>query len=96
MLFRSIALWTALVGGGLGLGLRDHFRSPVQWGSTQWALGYCGCAAMLGILIHARWDFPLEKASILLYFLTLLADGWARPVAEEMAANSAVEESPAA
>jgi hypothetical protein len=51
---------------------------------------------MLGILIHARWDFPLEKASILLYFLTLLADGWARPVAEEMAANSAVEESPAA
>ena len=92
----GIALWTVLVGGGLGLGLRDHFRSPVQWGSTQWALGYCGCAAMLGILIHARWDFPLEKASILLYFLTLLADGWARPVAEEMAANSAVEESPAA
>jgi len=28
--------------------------------------------------VHARWDFPLEKASIVLFFLTLLADGWAR------------------
>ena len=44
----------------------------------QWTLSYCGCAAMVGILVHARWDFPLEKASILLFFLTLLADGWAR------------------
>jgi hypothetical protein len=74
----GFALWAVLLGGGLGLGLRDHFRAPVQWGSTQWALGFCGGAAMLGLLLHAFWDFPLEKASILLYFLTLLADGWAR------------------
>lgn len=74
----GLALWAVLVGGGLGLGLRDHFRAPILWGSTQWTLGFCGCAAMIGILVHALWDFPLEKASILLYFLTLVADGWAR------------------
>ena len=31
---------------------------------------------MLGILVHSLWDFPLEKASIVLFFLTLLADAW--------------------
>jgi hypothetical protein len=71
-------LWAVLIFGGLLRGLRNHFRQPVTWGSMQWTLSYCGCAAMLGILVHARWDFPLEKASILLFFLTLLADGWAR------------------
>lgn len=70
--------WMVLVLGGIGLGLRNHFALPVTWGSVQWTLGFCGCAAMIEILVHARWDFPLEKASILLYFLTLLADGWAR------------------
>lgn len=74
----GITLWGVLVIGGLTRGLGNHFRLPVMWGSTQWVLGFCGCAAMLGILLHAFWDFPLEKASILLYFLTLLADGWAR------------------
>lgn len=71
-------LWLVLIGGGIARGMRDHARLPVGWGSTQWAVGFCGVAAMLGILLHAVWDFPLEKASILLYFLTLLADGWAR------------------
>lgn len=70
--------WAVLMFGGLVRGLRNHFRLPVTWGSMQWTLSYCGCAAMVGILVHARWDFPLEKASILLFFLTLLADGWAR------------------
>ncbi|MBI5801018.1 MAG: O-antigen ligase family protein [Verrucomicrobia bacterium] len=74
----GLALWVWLIGGGLWLGLRDHLRLPALWGSTQWVLGCCGCAAMIGILVHARWDFPLEKPSILLYFLTLVADGWAR------------------
>jgi hypothetical protein len=41
-------------------------------------LGFCGVAAAGGILVHSLWDFPLQKASILLYFLTLVADGWAR------------------
>ena len=72
------ALWAVLILGGLARALQNHFRMPVTWGSTQWVLGFCGCAAMLGILLHALWDFPLEKASILLYFLTLLPDGWAR------------------
>ncbi len=73
----GLALWSALVLGGVACGLRDHFRSPIRWGSTQWVQGFCGCVAMLGILLQARWDFPLEKASIFFYFLTLLADGWA-------------------
>ncbi len=75
----GMALWAVLIGGGLGLGWWEHFRTPVLWGSTQWVMGFCGSAAILGILLHAVWDFPLEKASILLYFLTLVADGWARP-----------------
>ncbi len=74
----GVVPWVVLVLGGLWLALRNHFALPVTWGSVQWTLGFCGCAAMIGILVHARWDFPLEKASILLYFLTLLADGWAR------------------
>lgn len=84
------ALWAVLILGGLARALRNHFRLPVTWGSTQWVLGFCGCAAMIGILLHAFWDFPLEKASIVLYFLTLLADGWARhDEAEESVAPSA-------
>lgn len=87
-------LWLVLIGGGIARGLRDHFRLPVTWGSTQWVLGYCGSAAMLAILLHAFWDFPLEKASILLYFQTLLADGWARgeATAEVRAADNAAQE----
>ncbi len=73
----GLALWTVLIVGGIVRGLHHHFRQPVMWGSTQWVLGFCGCAAMLGMLLHAGWDFPLEKASIILFFLTLLADGWA-------------------
>jgi hypothetical protein len=67
-----------LVGGGLLIGLRDHLRMPNVWGSTQWVLGFCNVAAAAGILTHSLWDFPLQKASILLFFLTLVADGWAR------------------
>lgn len=74
----GLALWAVLIGGGLWLGLWEHFRAPVLWGSTQWALSFCGGCAIIGLLVHALWDFPLEKASILLYFLTLVADGWAR------------------
>ena len=70
-------VWVVLVGGGLVRGLAGHFRSPALPGSTQWMLGFCGCVALLTILVHACWDFPLEKASTLLYFLTLLADAWA-------------------
>ena len=72
----GVTLWAVLIFGGLARALRNHFRLPVMWGSTQWVLGFCGCAAMLGILLHAFWDFPLEKASIVLFFLTLLADAW--------------------
>ena len=84
----GLALWIWLIGGGLWLGLRDHFRMPVLWGSAQWVLSYCGCAAIVGILLHARWDFPLEKASILLYFLTLVADGWSRALQNQATSDS--------
>lgn len=79
------ALWAVLILGGVGRGLREHFRSPVRWGSAQWVQGFCGGVAMLGILLQARWDFPLEMASITLFFLTLLADGW---VAHEAAGEN--------
>ena len=78
-----------LVGGGLFIGLRDHLLMPSVWGSTQWVLGFCNVAAAAGILIHSLWDFPLQKASILLFFLTLVADGWARlSVAEEASGSN--------
>ncbi len=79
----GLMLWSVLVLGGVGRGLRDHFRLPVRWRSTQWVQSFCGCAAMLGILLQARWDFPLEMTSIFFYFLTLLADGWASHAATE-------------
>jgi len=71
------ALWAVLIGGGIARGLRHHFGRPAMWGSTQWTLSFCGVAAVLGILLHAFWDFPLEVASITVFFLTLLADAWA-------------------
>jgi len=74
----GMTLWVLLIGGGLLIGLRDHLRAPIRWGSVQWVLGFCVVAAASGILVHSLWDFPLQKASILLYFLTLVADGWAR------------------
>lgn len=77
------ALWGMLVGGGLWLSLREHYRAIILWGSTQWALSFCGGCAIIGMLVHALWDFPLEIASILLYFLTLVADGWARRLQTE-------------
>ena len=72
------ASWAVLFGGGLGLALWGHFRGPVNWGSSQWTLGYCGAVGMIAIMVHACWDFPLNIPSLLLWFLTLLADGWAR------------------
>ncbi len=88
----GMALWVWLLGGGVWLGLRDHFRQPVIWGSTQWVLGFCACAAMVGTLVHALWDFPLNTVSILLYFQTLVADGWARALAAKEASASAVSD----
>lgn len=84
----GMALWVLLVGGGLFIGLRDHLRMPNVWGSTQWVLGFCNVAAAAGILIHSLWDFPLQKASILLFFLTLVADGWARLTVADEASGS--------
>ncbi len=88
----GMALWVCLFGGGVWLSLRDHFRLPVVWGSTQWVLGFCASAAMLGILVHALWDFPLNTVSILLYFQTLVADGWARALAAKEVFGSAARD----
>lgn len=79
------ALWAVLIGGGWFIALRDHFRSPPIWASTQWALSFAGCVAMGVVLLHAGWDFPLEIPSIQVFFYTLMADGWARlqPIGEE-------------
>jgi hypothetical protein len=71
------ALWAGLIFGGLARGLRAHFRSPVLPASTQWLLGFCSCVGLMIVLVHARWDFPLEVTSTTFYFLTLLADAWA-------------------
>lgn len=90
----GLTLWGLLIGGGLLIGLRDHFRAPIHWGSAQWVLGYCGVAAAGGILVHSLWDFPLQKASILLYFLTLVADGWARLGVSEATAAPTSEAPP--
>lgn len=80
--------WAVLLAGGLGRGLLAHFRQPVRWHSSQWVQSFCGGAALLGILLQARWDFPLEKASTFLFFLTLLADGWAaHPAAGDAVAS---------
>ncbi|PAW76853.1 MAG: hypothetical protein B9S33_20610 [Pedosphaera sp. Tous-C6FEB] len=85
----GMTLWVWLIGGGVWLGLRDHFRQPVVWGSTQWVLSFCACAAMVGTLAHAAWDFPLNTVSTLFYFQTLVADGWARAQATKEISEAA-------
>jgi hypothetical protein len=85
----GMTFWVWLFAGGVWLGFRDHFRVPVLWGSTQWVLGFCAGAATLGMLTHAIWDFPLNTVSTLLYFQTLVADGWARALAGKASPDDA-------
>jgi len=71
--------WTLLVAGGLwrafhAYGQRGRFYSP-----TDRHLILAAILGVLGTLTHALFDFPLQVASIRLFFLLELALCWAAP-----------------
>ena len=63
------ALWAALIVGGIVFGVRRFLRSREL--ETKWLL-FCSLLGIGGILLHALLDFPLQIASIQLYFVVLL------------------------
>jgi O-antigen ligase len=74
-------VWGGLVFGGLGkiwqrvaAAVR---RPPLTGPFWTW---YAVLLALLGVLLHATFDFPLEIDSIRLYVLVFLALGWSREV----------------
>ncbi len=71
--------WALLVGGGLYRGLKTYAQRERFTSRTDRHL-VLGCVlGLLGTLTHSLFDFPLQIASIRLFFLLLLALCWASP-----------------
>jgi O-antigen ligase len=71
--------WTLLVFGGLYRALRTYARRDRFPSRTDRHLVLACVLGVLGALTHALFDFPLQIASIRLFFLVLLALCWASP-----------------
>ena len=71
--------WTLLVFGGLWRALRTYAMRERFPSRTDRHLVLAGVLGVLGTLTHALFDFPLQIASIRLFFLVLLALCWASP-----------------
>ncbi|MDB6034600.1 MAG: O-antigen polymerase [Verrucomicrobiales bacterium] len=63
------AMWAALIFGGIILGIRRFLVSREF--ESRWLL-FCSLLGIAGTLLHAFLDFPLQIASIQLYFFVLL------------------------
>jgi hypothetical protein len=84
------ALWAVLFGGGLAMGLRTqvvgwrtHCRSRGILPTADRILLFTSLVALMGIALHALFDFPLQIASLQLYTSVYLglawgAGGWGR------------------
>jgi len=71
--------WAVLVFGGLYRALRIYARRERFPSRTDRHLLLAAVLGVLGTLTHALFDFPLQIASIRLFFLVLLALCWASP-----------------
>jgi len=71
--------WTVLVGGGLYRAFRTYAQRERFTSRTDRHLLLGTVLGVLGTLTHAFFDFPLQIASIRLFFLVLLALCWASP-----------------
>jgi hypothetical protein len=71
--------WTLLVGVGLYRGFRTYLQRERFASKTERHLVLGAILGVCGTLAHALVDFPLQIASIRLFFLVLLAVCWASP-----------------
>jgi hypothetical protein len=71
--------WTVLVAGGLYRGFWTYAQRERFASRTDRHLVLACLLGVLGTLTHALFDFPLQIASIRLFFLVLLALCWASP-----------------
>ena len=72
--------WAVLVFGGVLRGARNLFQRRGDF-TLRW-LTLCSLLGLIGTLLHALLDFPLQIASIQLYFAVLLGFCWSGTVAE--------------
>ncbi len=70
------ALWVVLFGGGLVMGFRTYLRSERILPYSDRVLLFTSMVALLGIALHALFDFPLQIASLQLYTSVFLGLGW--------------------
>ena len=71
--------WAVLVAGGLYRALRTYAQRDRFASRTDRHLVLACVLGVLGALTHSLFDFPLQIASIRLFFLVLLALCWASP-----------------
>ena len=71
--------WTLLVGGGLYRSFRAYAQRDRFQSRTDRHLVLACILGVLGTLVHALFNFPLQIASIRLFFLLELALCWASP-----------------
>lgn len=75
----GVIWWTLLIVGGLYRAFRTYFRRELFPSKTDRHLVLGAILAVLGTLAQAFVDFPLQIASIRLFFLVALALCWASP-----------------
>ena len=71
--------WTVLVGGGLYRGFWTYYQRDLFPSKTDRHLVLGAILGVCGTLAQSVIDFPLQIASIRLFFLVLLAFCWASP-----------------
>ncbi len=84
--------WALLIGGGLTLAIWRLVRRRITEHSRPLALA--AVAAMTAVLVHAFVDFPLQIASIQLYFSVLLGLLWSSGKWGDVGGAEGVEERP--
>jgi hypothetical protein len=71
--------WSLLVAGGLYRGIRTYSQRSYFTSKTERHLVLAAILGVCGTLAQALIDFPLQVASLRLFFLVLLALCWASP-----------------
>ena len=71
--------WTLLVGGGLYRGIRSYAQRELFTSKTERHLVLAAILGVCGTLAQSLIDFPLQIASLRLFFLVLLALCWVSP-----------------
>ena len=72
--------WTLFVGGGLYQAFKCHAQKVLFTSKTERHLILAALLGVIGTLAESLIDFPLQIASIRLFFLVLLALCWVSPL----------------